>query len=91
MHVELGYRKVRVCVCVCTFGIKMSGGIKRKSLIFVVRGDKTWMVVNHCECESPISMAMEPLNLRRDGEKRISVLENYVQKIITPVKYMSYI
>ena len=36
-------------------------------------------------------MAMEPLNLRRDGEKRISVLENYVQKIITPVKYMSYI
>jgi hypothetical protein len=56
----------------------------------MVTCDKTWLVVNRRECESPMSTAMELVNLRRDcGKKRISVLGNYFQKIITPVKYVS--
>jgi hypothetical protein len=68
-----------IAKCVCTLGIKMSGGKERKSLIFMVTGDKTWLIVNRCECKSPNSRAMELLNLRRDGEKRISVLGNYLK------------
>jgi len=41
-----------IAKCVCTLGIKMSGGIKGKSSIFMVTSDKTWLVVNRCECKA---------------------------------------
>jgi len=53
----------------------------------MVTGDKTWLVVNRCECKKPdvSGDGTSKLASRWAEKKRISALGNYFQKIITPV------